>query len=328
MNMHSVVRLMLLAACGLALHPAYAAVDKILKPSAATKTKDDTAAVSMGEYQGVKQALGVLDFTNDAGYASEWSLGENMRLMLESALVATNRFVIVERGDLDAVLNEQDLQASKRASKSKDTAQTGRLRSARYLASGAITEASVDTSGEGGGLRIKGFRIGGSSAKASVVAVVKLIDTNTGEVVASERIRGEAGKTTLNVAYENSDLGGDLGAFAKTPLGEAAQNVVDQAVKILATKMESFAVEGAVVAVEDEQIVINLGENYGVRGGQLFIVRKAGKVLTDPDSGEVLDRIEGEVTGTIEVTKVREKIAYCKLINGTLPERGDTVVLH
>jgi curli biogenesis system outer membrane secretion channel CsgG len=323
-----VARLVLLTACGLALLPAQAAVDKALKPSAATKTKDDTGTANMGDYQGVKHAIGVLDFTNDAGYASEWSLGENMRLMLESSLFATKRFVIVERGDLEAVMDEQDLQASKRAAKSKEAAQTGRLRSARFLASGSITEASVDTSGEGGGLRIKGFRIGGSSSKAAVVAVVKLVDTTTGEVIASERIRGEAGKTGLSVGYEGADFGGDLGAFAKTPLGEAAQDVVNQAVKIIATKMESFTVEGAVVSVESEQIIINLGENYGVRGGQLFIVRKAGKVLTDPDSGEVLERLEGEVTGTIEVTKVREKIAYCKLLNGTLPERGDTVVLH
>jgi curli biogenesis system outer membrane secretion channel CsgG len=311
-----------------AILPAQAGAGKVLEPSTTTKTKDDTGVAAMGAYQGVKHAIGVLDFTNDAGYASEWSLGENMRLMLESSLAATNRFVIVERGDLDAVLDEQDLQASTRAAKSKSAAQTGRLRSARYLASGAVTEASVGTSGEGAGLRIKGFRIGGSSTKASIVAVVKLVDTTTGEVIASERVRGEAGKTSLSVGYEGADIGGGLGAFAKTPLGEAAQDVIDQAVKIIATKMESFALEGAVVAVEGEQIVINLGQNYGVRGGQLFIVRKAGKELTDPETGEVLDRVEGEVTGTIEVTKVREKIAYCKLLDGSPPERGDTVVLH
>ena len=47
----------------------------------------------------------------------------------------------------------------------------------------------------------------------------------------------------------------------------------------------------------------------------------------DPDSGAILDRLEGEVTGTIEITRVREKTAYCKLIDGTMPVRGDRVVL-
>jgi curli biogenesis system outer membrane secretion channel CsgG len=303
-------------------------VSKALKPSAATKTSDDTTGVKMGDYKGVKHALGVLDFDNSAGLFSEWTLGENMALMLESSLFATNRFVIVERGELGAVLAEQDLQASNRAAQASGVAQTGMVRSARYLATGAITEASANTSGEGGGVNIKGFRIGGSSAKASIVAVVKLIDTTTGEVVASERIRGEAGTSALNIRYQDYDLGGSLGAFAKTPLGEAAQNCIDQAVKFIAATMENFSIEGSVVTVTGEQIVINLGENRGIASGHRFMVRKDGEILTDPSTGEILDRMEGEVTGTIEVTRVREKVSYCKLVDGETPERGDTVVLR
>jgi hypothetical protein len=35
---------------------------------------------------------------------------------------------------------------------------------------------------------------------------------------------------------------------------------------------------------------------------------------------------EGQVTATIEVSKVSEKVAYCKLVDGTTPERGAVVV--
>ncbi|RME71993.1 MAG: hypothetical protein D6781_03005 [Verrucomicrobia bacterium] len=245
--------------------------------------------------------------------------------MLESALYETGRFVIVERGDLGSVMAEQDLQASGRAAEGAKVAQTGELLSARYLATGDITEASESTSGEGAGINIRGFRIGGSTAKASIVVVVKLVDTTTGEVVASKRVRGEAGRTSVRISGYKDGLGGSLGAFAKTPLGEAAQDCINQAVKFIAESMEDYAVEGAVVLVKGDQIVINLGSDRGVTEGAVFLVRDEGEVLRDPDTGEVLDRFEGETTATLEVTRVREKVSYCKLVDGELPERGDRV---
>ncbi len=328
--MHRTLRstLLVLSASLLAAAPVCAQGAKILKPSTATKTSDDAAGSHLGDYKGVKHAIGVLDFENAAGFFNQITLGENLRLMLESELFATGRFVIVERGELSAVLAEQNLQASGRAAKAGAAAQTGAVRSARYLASGAITEASANTAGDGGGINIKGIRLGGSSTKASMVVVVKLIDTTTGEVVASERVRGEAGKSALRVGYSGRGFSGDLGSFAKTPLGEAAQDCINAAVKFIANAMADFEIAGAVVTVSGDQVVVNLGETHGMKEGQRLGVRKDGEVLTDPTTGEVLDRIEGEITGTLEVTRVREKIAYCKLVDGTMPDRGDTVVIR
>ena len=299
----------------------------LLKPSTATKTKDDTAGSQMGAYKGVKHAIGIVDFETDSGFHFDDDAKANMRAMLESSLFATNRFVIVERGNLDAVMNEQDLGSSKRASKSTGVAQTGKIRSARYLATTLITEASSNTSGDSGGVRIKGFSIGGSSAKSSIVLVVKLVDTTTSEVVASERIRGVAGKSGVNLGYSANRWGGELGTFAKTPMGEAAQDCINQAVKFIASKMESFPVEGSVVSSSEQAIIINLGENYGIRSGQTFAIRRKGEALIDPETGEMLGAAEGETLGVIEVTGAREKVSYCKLVEGDMPARGDTVVL-
>lgn len=299
----------------------------LLKPSTATKTKDDTTGSQMGAYNGVKHPIGVVDFETASGLDFDDGAKSNMRAMLESALFATNRFIIVERGNLDAVMNEQDLASSKRASKSTGVAQTGKIRSARYLATALITEASSNTSGDSGGVRIKGFSIGGSATKSSIVLVVKLVDTTTSEVVASERIRGVAGKSGLNLGYTGRQWGGELGTFAKTPMGEAAQDCINQAVKFIASKMESFPVEGNVVSVSEEAININLGENYGIVSGQTFAIRRKGEVLIDPETGESLGSSEGETLGMIEVVKSKEKFSICKLVSGDMPARGDTVVL-
>ena len=68
--------------------------------------------------------------------------------------------------------------------------------------------------------------------------MVKLIDSTTGEVVASERIRGEAGKSGLTIGYSERGFGTQLGGFAKTPMGEAAQDAIDQATQFIALEME------------------------------------------------------------------------------------------
>ena len=300
----------------------------LLKPSTATKTKDDTKGSQMGSYSGIRHALGVVDFETASGCDFDDGAKANMRAMLESALFATNRFVIVERGNIEAVMNEQDLAASKRAAKSTGVAQTGKIRAARYIATAIITEFSSNTSGDSGGVRIHGFSIGGSSAKSKIVLVVKLVDTTSSEVVASERISGVAGKAGLNLGYDGHGWGGELGTFAKTPMGEAAQDCINQAVKFIASKMEAYPVEGNVVSVSEEAININLGTNYGIRAGQTFAIRRKGEVLTDPETGEILGSSEGETLGVIEVTSPKEKFSTCKLVSGDLPARGDTVVLQ
>jgi hypothetical protein len=206
---------------------------------------------------------------------------------------------------------------------------TGKIRSAKYLATGAITEASYNTSGSGGGLRIKGFNIGAKSDKASVVAVVKLIDSTSGEVVASKRLRGEAGKSGMTIGYSERGFGTQLGGFAKTPMGEAAQDVIDQATIFIALEMEDYELEGSVVMISKKgQVIINRGSNYGVAAGQVFVIQEEGEMLIDPSTGEILDMEEGEVTATIEVSRVSEKVAYCDIVDGETPERGAVVVFQ
>jgi len=302
-------------------------VGNALKKGTKTQTSDDGANARMAAYKGVRSAIGVTDFTNEVHYARWSELGTNLRIMLESSLFETGRFVIVERGNLGNVIKEQDLQTSGRMSEAKTVAETGKLRSARYIATGAVTEVTDGSSGESGGIGFAGIRVGGSSGKSSIVLMAKLIDTTTGEVVASKRVRGEAGKSGIRLGVNRGGVATDVGAFAKTSLGEAAQDCIDAAAKFIAESMEKSEIESSVVAVIREEVVIAMGENYGIVAGNRLLVRKDGEILKDPDTGAILDRLEGETTGTIEIIRVREKTAYCKLVDGQMPVRGDRVVV-
>ena len=246
--------------------------------------------------------------------------------MLESALFDSGRFVVLERQDLQTVFSEQDLQASGRAAESSTVAQTGLIRSAKYMATGAVTRVDQNTSGDSGGIGFQGVRIGGSKKKATIELVVKLIDTTSGQVVASQRVEGKAGSSKLKVGFYKRGVSGSLGGFEKTSLGEAAQDCIVQAVMFIASEMEDFKVTANVVMAKSEKmIVINRGEDYGVEVGNSFSIREKGEVLTDPDTGEILDVFEGEVLGKVKVNRVSEKVSYCELIEGVMPKRGDSL---
>jgi curli biogenesis system outer membrane secretion channel CsgG len=281
------------------------------------ETKTESAnAPSLGEYKGIKHAIGVKGFSNDSGWAGQWKVGDNLTSMLESALFDTGRFVVVQREQLRDVIQEQDLVASGRAAPARGVAQTGRIRPARYLAGGAITEISENQSGGDAGIRVRGVRVGGGRSEAQVTVVVTLTDTTTGEIVAKESVVGKAGRTALRVGYSGA-IGGELGGFQKTPLGQAAQDVINQAVAVIAKKMEEFPATGNVVRVTDQgQVIINRGSEYGAQEGTELALATEGEVLMDPESGEVLGREEGRVISKIKITRVQEKMSYADILEG------------
>ncbi|MEX0325957.1 MAG: CsgG/HfaB family protein [Puniceicoccaceae bacterium] len=308
-----------------AASPAYAILGNLLDKDA--ESEEGKSQVDLPEYTGIKHSLAVVDFDNPQNWYSQYRLGAALSMMLESALFESGRFVIVERQELGNVIAEQDLAASGRAAQSAQVAQTGLIRSAKYLATGTVTRVDEKTQGSGAGIGYKGFRIGGGGNESELEVVVKLIDSTTSQVVASKRILGKAGGSKLNIGYYNRGFGGDLSGFAETPLSEAAQDAISTAVAWIATEMEDYDITANIVTVKsDNLIIMNRGENYGVQIGDVFLVREAGEILTDPDTGEVLDIFEGEVTGKIEVHRVAEKIAYAKLVDGIAPQRGDAVV--
>ena len=275
----------------------------------------------------LKHAIGVANFDNQAGWRGRANLGNNLATMLESALHETERFVIVDRQQLEHIIREQDLAASGRAAQARGAAQTGQIRPARYLARGTITEVEESQAGADGGVRIRGVRVGGGRARAQITAIVSLVDTSTGEIVAQERITGHAGRTRVRVGLSRPGFSGDLGGFTRTPLGEAAQDIIDQAAQLIARGMADVPFEGAVVQVSQRgQVIINRGAEFGVQPGQELVMAEEGETLVDPDTGAILGRDEGRVIGRLRVERVQDALAFCEVIDGEAqPPRGTRV---
>ena len=273
----------------------------------------------------LRYSITVSKFPNEAGWSGQWDVGDGFTTIMTDALQQNGKFIVLGDSEMrQEAMAEQDLAASGRMAGGNKAPQVGRMTPAQLLVRGSITHVQDDTTGGSGGLNFKGISIGGSKGKAEVNITIYLVDSETGQVKASQKVVGQAGRRGLGVGYSGSalgGLGGNLEGFKKDNVGKACEDAVVQCVEFLEKQLESIPWQGSVMLVTDSKIVINRGTREGVAVGQKFDVGTS-EDLVDPDTGEVLDS-EMKTVGAIEVTEAKEKIAYCTALAGV--EKGMSI---
>ncbi len=266
----------------------------------------------------LRYSVTVTKFPNESGWSGQWDVGDGFTTILTDALQQSGNFIVLGDAEMrQEAMAEQDLAASGRMAGGRKAPQVGRMTPAQLLVRGSITHVQRETAGGGGRLRFGNISVGGAGGKAEVNITIYLVDSATGQVKASQKVTGQAGRRKLGVGYHGRGLGGltgDLEGFQNDNLGQACEDAVVQAVEFLTQQLESIPWEGSVMMVRNDRVVINRGEREGVAPGMAFQVGTAEE-LVDPDTGEVLD-VDMITLGTIRVTEVREKIAYCTPLEG------------
>ncbi len=173
-----------------------------------------------------KPRIGVLRFTNQTS-AGWWSasVGSELSDMLTSELVSTRAFQVLERKEIDAVLGEQDLGSSGRLDPATK-ARLGKVKGAKYLVAGTVSSFEENTSGEHGGISIGGLSLGGKQNKTYIAVDVKVVDTETGEIVDTRTIEGEASGSGMGGSLSVAGVSLHGGGFEKTPAGKAIRGCV------------------------------------------------------------------------------------------------------
>jgi curli biogenesis system outer membrane secretion channel CsgG len=185
-------------------------------------------------YNGPKARIAVSKFVDKSakGYGG---IGEGMAEMLTTALFNTNRFIVLERGDLGEVLAEQDLAASGRI-KQGSAAPVGQIEGAELRVVGAITEFEPNAGGAGGGLMVPGFGVGLSVQNAHIAIDIRIIDAKTSRILAAHTVEGSAqdvgGLGGIAGGYPPLAVG--FGSFAKTPMEKAIRVCLQTAVSYIA----------------------------------------------------------------------------------------------
>ena len=203
--------------------------------------------------QSNRPTIAILNF--EFGTVQRWwdgnqDIGAGISDLLVDELVNNGSFRIIERKQLDAILAEQDLAQSERADPSAKTlVQIGKLLGARYVVTGSVTKFGTEQSkksvgGGGWGSRYGVGSVGTSKGKANVAIAARIIDTTTGEIMASAKGEGTSKRSGLLLAGAGGGAVGGMGRiefgssdFRSTILGEATDEAIKQtAAKLIAAK--------------------------------------------------------------------------------------------
>jgi curli biogenesis system outer membrane secretion channel CsgG len=275
-------------------------------------------------------------------WSGNWDIGKGIADLIVTSMVKDGTFSVIERKKLDAILQEQNFSNSDRANPTS-AAKIGKVLGVNAIVVGSITQFGLeDKSLNVGGIvgRLGGFgggKVGTKEGKATVVIDARLVDVNTGEILAVASGKGSSKRSGLLLGGGGGGGGGygaggiDMGSsnFQDTILGEATRAAVSD----LSTQLISQAgrVEGTTVAIEGlvadatgDTIIINVGKSAGVTLGMKLTVERVTREVKDPASGKVLRKITSPV-GEIQITEVDDTSAVAKVLSGQGFKVGDAV---
>jgi curli biogenesis system outer membrane secretion channel CsgG len=293
--------------------------------------------------------IAVLDFdygtvqtASAAVFGTNIDVGKGIVDLLVTDLVKDGTYSIIERKALDKILAEQNFSNSDRADPNS-AAKIGKLLGVDAIVEGSITEFGNETKKTnlgGGGGNWHGFGMGGighSNSKANVAITARIINIDTGEILAAADGTGQSARSSTSMLGGGGNWHGfgggnaDFGSsdFQQTIIGEATKAAVDQLTTNLVSQaarvgVRTVVVEGVVAAVDGGQVILNVGGNAGVKVGDTLQVVRVTKEIKDPTTGAILRRLTTTV-GTVRATDVDPVSAICTPVSGSDFKAGDRV---
>lgn len=234
------------------------------------------------EERTIKRKVAIGRFSNETQYAKGLFYDKENDPMrkqaldiLSSKLAASGKFILLEREDLDILVNEAGADMNKIG--------------ADYIILGSITEFGRKTEGEQ-----KVF----SSTKTQTVEAgvsIRLVEASTGLIIYSDEAKGFAETSTK----QTMGLGGSAG-YDATLSDKAISSALSQLVENIINKCMDKPWKSYILSVEDGTYIISGGASQGVVAGDKFTVYKKGKVVKNPQTGMNVE-LPGTKTGEITI---------------------------
>ena len=233
------------------------------------------------EERTIKRKVAIGRFSNETQYAKGMFYDKENDPMrkqaldiLSSKLAASGKFILLEREDLDILVEEAGAEMNKIG--------------ADYIILGAVTEYGRKTEGDQ-----KVF----SSTKTQTVEAgvsIRLVETATGLIIYSDEAKGSAEVSAKKV------LGlGETAGFDATLSDKAISAALSQLVDNIVAKCMDKPWKSYVLSVEDGTYVISGGASQGLAAGDNFNLYLKGKTVKNPQTGmnvELPGTKVGEVT--------------------------------
>jgi len=296
-----------------------------------------------------KKRIAIMDFdyaTVHGGIAAifgqDIDIGKGVADLLVTNLVKDGSYSIIERKALDKILTEQNFSNSDRANPNS-AAKIGKLLGVDAIVVGSITEFGNETKNTnlgGAGGALGGFGLGGlghKKSKAVVALTARMVDIDTGEILAVAEGKGESNRQSTSLLGGGGNWHGfgggnaDFGSsdFQNTIIGEATKAAVDQmTTEVVSDKdklqARTIVVSGLVASVDGGQIILNVGSKAGVKVGDQLNVERVSKEIKDPATGQVIRRLSSQL-GVLKVTDVDDTSSVCSVVSGSGFKVGDAV---
>ena len=240
-----------------------------------------TLPLTAQEERTIKRKVAIGRFSNETQYAKGLFYDKENDPMrkqaldiLSSKLAASGKFILLERDDLDILVNEAGAGMNKIG--------------ADYIILGSITEFGRKTEGE--------QKIFSSTKKQTVEAGVsiRLVEATTGLIIYSDEAKGFAETSSK----QTMGLGGTAG-YDATLSDKAISAALSQLVENIINKCMDKPWKSYILSVEDGTYIISGGASQGLLAGDKFTVYKKGKVVKNPQTGmnvELPGAKVGEIT--------------------------------
>lgn len=238
------------------------------------------------EQQVLKRKVAIARFSNETQYAKgifydkeNDPIGSQALDILSTKLVSSNKFILLERNDIDKIMDEMELSGSDSYQKI----------GADYLIIGSVTEYGRKNIGD-----VNVF----SRSKTQVVEAgvsLRLIDVFTGQIIYSEEAKGQAETSNQTV------LGlGERTSYDATLSDKAISAAISKLVENVINNLLERPWKSYFLAYDENGIFIAGGEDQGVKEGDVFLIEKRGKKVKNPQTGMMME-LPGKVAGKIKV---------------------------
>ncbi|MCU7835835.1 MAG: hypothetical protein KZQ83_11370 [gamma proteobacterium symbiont of Taylorina sp.] len=216
-----------------------------------------------------------------------------------SRLAQTKRFQLIDRQEVDQLLNEQLAQAL--AENRNVSSAMGTLKGADYLVYGNLASLSdkEQVTKLPGSLRVFKQRIGQVSGN------MRIVDARSGDIIESRKISVEQ---AIDLSASNTEM-----------IDKLADAYSEQVVLMLMNAL--YPIKAAHIS-NNGIIYINRGNDGGLFVGEELDIYKSGQAIIDPDTGVQLG-VEESYVGKVVVTEVEDARSKGEQIEGTGIARGD-----
>ena len=206
-------------------------------------------------------------------------IGKQALDILSAKLSASQKFILLERSDMDKIEGEL-----KRGG-ADSIAKVG----ADYLIIGSVTEFGRKNIGNVG--------VVSRTTKQIVEAAVsiRLVEVTSGQVIYSDEAKGEAELTNKSVM----GLGGQAG-YDATLSDKAISAAISKLVENIINHCMDRPWKSYFLSYDENGILISGGKNQGIKVGDTFEVVSKGKTIKNPQTGMLME-LPGKMVGKIKI---------------------------